>query len=103
MSAAEKCTLHGRLFCRDCLIKATKKVVLQNPGDKSSKPESQPKKLQTKMFSNEGAARKKMRFRVDELDEQANFIVLYQKGNESQNPFASSKNNFCRVVSIVEK
>lgn len=103
MASAEKCPLHSKLFCKDCIL-AKNKLILQKEDlgkPKSGDPFS--KKSQAKTSEKKGIAQLKIDFKVEELDETANFIVIYKKMGEFQDTPACSKNNFCTILSILEK
>jgi len=92
---AAKCNIHGQLFCKTCLI-----------GNKIKEDAGIKEKKEEKKELKEGAARKgkpkagayQIRVKVEELEEQANFVVFYKRQKEGNSIMHS-----IGIVSILEK
>jgi len=89
MASTARCNIHSQLFCKSCLISNKK----QESGTKVGTS----KNIAGKRKQNEVTSQ--IRIKVDELDEHANFLVIYRRPSEGE----IRRMNSIGVVSIIEK
>jgi len=95
MASMAKCSVHGQLFCKSCLI-GNKKKEKEEMISKTKEVIEAPKK-NLNVTPSKGSY--KIRFKAEELDEQANFIVVFKRPSESGKQNKSS----IGIISILEK